>query len=218
MLMPALQQARAKARQSTCTSNLKQWGIMIGQYADAYDDFLIPSYMSRKVVNGGTVIWCDERTVLRHMIAPGTRGNVWKRGDSINGCPEATDANAKKDGVEIDGTPERYYSYCHSTGVLGTLGSPHKITHLKSHSKYAAFADATYYTITADNYHIGYAHPRLKPRHQGGNAVNIVHTDGHVETFTGPAIMQGKMPLISKFAPGIDGCNGYELKSRWLKN
>ena len=46
MLMPALQQARARARQSNCTSNLKQWGVVVGQYADNYNDFLLPQKIS----------------------------------------------------------------------------------------------------------------------------------------------------------------------------
>ena len=219
MLLPALQQARARARQSNCTSNLKQWGIVIGQYADGYDDYLIPQNVC---VVGNTTstpqIWVDDRSVLKQMIAPGTKASAWKEGLGVNGCPEVpAGVKGKKDGSEID-TPARRYSYGHSTTVMGTMTEPHKITHLKSASKYVAFADANYSNIGADNYHAGYAHPRLELRHQSGNAVNMVHTDGHVETFTGSHILLGKMPEIAKFAPGIDGCNGYEFKSRWLNN
>ena len=32
MLMPALQQARGRARQAQCVSNLKQWGSVHAQY------------------------------------------------------------------------------------------------------------------------------------------------------------------------------------------
>ena len=97
------------------------------------------------------------------------------------------------------------------------MAAPHKITHLKSASKYVAFADANYYNFAPETYHIKYEWPRLELRHQSGNAVNMVHTDGHVETFTGAYIMQGKMPEIAKFAPGLDGCNGYDAKSAWFK-
>ena len=219
MLLPALQQARARARQSNCTSNLKQWGIVIGQYADGYDDYLIPQNVC---VVGNTTsspqIWVDDRSVLKEMISPGTKAALWREGLGVNGCPEVpAGVKGKKDGKEID-TPARRYSYGHSTTVMGTMTEPHKITHLKSASKYVAFADANYSNIGADNYHAGYAHPRLELRHQSGNAVNMVHTDGHVETFTGSHILLGKMPEIAKFAPGIDGCNGYEFKSRWLNN
>jgi prepilin-type N-terminal cleavage/methylation domain-containing protein/prepilin-type processing-associated H-X9-DG protein len=219
MLMPALSQARARARQSNCTSNLKQWGVVVGQYADNYDDYLLP----QNVCTVGNVtenpqIWVDNRSVIKQMIAPGTKADAWDEGLGVNGCPEVpTGVKGTKDGA-ASSIPARRYSYGHSTGVLGTMAYPHKITHLKSASKYVAFADANYSNIGPDNYHIGYAHPRLELRHQSGNAVNMVHTDGHVKTFTGTYILSGKMPEIAKFAPGIDGCNGYEFKSRWLNN
>jgi len=39
MLLPALSQAREKARQATCTSNLKQMGLAITMYANDYNDW-----------------------------------------------------------------------------------------------------------------------------------------------------------------------------------
>ena len=211
LLMPALQQARARARQSTCISNLKQWGFLVSVYSQNYEDFLIPQYVGRASGTGTTLIWCDERSVTRHMISPGTKAAVWKAGNGVNGCPEASSvANAKKDGAELDGTPERYYSYGHSTTVMGTMAVPHKITHLKSASKYVAFADATYYAIDRSNYSIKYATPRLRMRHQSENAVNIAHVDGHAETFSGGEIISGEMPTLAKFDPRKDGNNGYK--------
>jgi prepilin-type N-terminal cleavage/methylation domain-containing protein len=40
MLMPALQQARERARTTTCVSNFKQVGWVFNQYSDMSDDFL----------------------------------------------------------------------------------------------------------------------------------------------------------------------------------
>ena len=40
MLLPALQQARDKAKESSCLSNLKQQGIFLNQYSADYQDFL----------------------------------------------------------------------------------------------------------------------------------------------------------------------------------
>ena len=210
MLMPALQQARSRARQSSCTSNLKQWGFLVSVYAQHYDDYLMPHYICRASGTGSTLVWCDERTVVRQMISPGTKAAVWNAGNGVNGCPEASTANAKKDGVELDGTPERYYSYGQCSTVMGTQANPHKMTHLKSASKYVAFADATYYVIDRSNYSVLYATPRLKMRHQSGNAVNIAHVDGHVETFSGSEIISGVLPTLAKFDPRKDGNNGYK--------
>jgi prepilin-type N-terminal cleavage/methylation domain-containing protein/prepilin-type processing-associated H-X9-DG protein len=44
MLLPALNQAREKAKGATCVSNLKQIGIAITMYADDHDDFYPPGF------------------------------------------------------------------------------------------------------------------------------------------------------------------------------
>jgi prepilin-type N-terminal cleavage/methylation domain-containing protein/prepilin-type processing-associated H-X9-DG protein len=46
MLLPALNQAREKAKSANCVSNLKQIGIAITMYADDHDDFYPPGYSS----------------------------------------------------------------------------------------------------------------------------------------------------------------------------
>ena len=40
LLLPALARAKEKARSTQCISNLKQWGLAYGMYADDNDDFL----------------------------------------------------------------------------------------------------------------------------------------------------------------------------------
>ena len=42
MLMPALNKARDRARTTSCQSNLKNFGVAIGLYADAYDGRGLP--------------------------------------------------------------------------------------------------------------------------------------------------------------------------------
>jgi len=41
MLLPALEQAKAKARQATCMSNLKQIGLALFMYSNDYDGYLL---------------------------------------------------------------------------------------------------------------------------------------------------------------------------------
>jgi len=52
MLLPALNQAREKARTSSCSSNLKQQGVAVTMYGNDYYDYIIPN--TNLVENG---IW-----------------------------------------------------------------------------------------------------------------------------------------------------------------
>ena len=42
LLLPALQQARERARQSTCMNNLRQIGLAVSMYANDYDEYIPP--------------------------------------------------------------------------------------------------------------------------------------------------------------------------------
>lgn len=57
MLMPALGQAREKARQSSCLSNQKQIGLAMALYIDSYDSHF-PSIKSES--GFGTISWDDQ--------------------------------------------------------------------------------------------------------------------------------------------------------------
>ena len=213
MLMPALQQARARARQSSCTSNLKQWGLLIHQYAQENDDFLIPQEVSRTPealkTNQKTIVWNEFSSITRQMIVPGVSFNTWEAGMSVNGCPEASTSRNPMVGTSLQTKSERFYSYAINGTVMGLMSSPHKIIHLKNPSKYVAFADAIFNNISVSSYSNKYQYPRLKMRHQDGNAVNLCHTDGHVSTFVGQEIMSGNAPTESWFNPRRDNCLGY---------
>jgi len=55
MLLPALSQAREKARQASCTNNLKQMGLIVTMYADNYDGYYPPYPRSAP----GGFLWID---------------------------------------------------------------------------------------------------------------------------------------------------------------
>jgi prepilin-type N-terminal cleavage/methylation domain-containing protein len=52
MLLPALSAAKERAKQTTCTNNLKQIGLAAAQYAISYDDFW-PTYQESNAKAGG---------------------------------------------------------------------------------------------------------------------------------------------------------------------
>lgn len=46
ILFPVFAKAREKARQSSCLSNCKQWGIAVMAYAQDYDEIINPAYIA----------------------------------------------------------------------------------------------------------------------------------------------------------------------------
>ncbi len=97
MLLPALNQAREKAKAISCVNQLKQWGLSAQTYYDAFDDYTIPyggmnshdgsgtgerynwngagSWLVYQVTNGGvTATWSAAR-------------DKWQFGPGISVCP-----------------------------------------------------------------------------------------------------------------------------------
>lgn len=50
MLLPALSQAREKAQDISCRSNVKQMGLMGQMYADDYKEYMMGQSMTRSVI------------------------------------------------------------------------------------------------------------------------------------------------------------------------
>lgn len=78
MLLPALRNAREKAKQMTCINNLKQLGIAILMYADDYDGYSMPEMYT------GGIRWPD-------IIAPAYIPRVWYK--SPMACPSSLSAH-----------------------------------------------------------------------------------------------------------------------------
>jgi type II secretory pathway pseudopilin PulG len=103
MLLPALSKVRARARGIQCINNLKQWGVGTALYSYTYDDYLLPSRVSKIYNDGNSVNWNNYRSSFRVMIAPSPYASnpddysdyeEWQNGESINGCPALTRATA----------------------------------------------------------------------------------------------------------------------------
>ena len=59
MLLPALSQAREKARSANCTANLKQIGLAQFMYKDDYNQTYVPVYDDHDGYPAGRVIWAE---------------------------------------------------------------------------------------------------------------------------------------------------------------
>jgi|BioPla2DNA2_1021312.scaffolds.fasta_scaffold98498_2 prepilin-type N-terminal cleavage/methylation domain-containing protein/prepilin-type processing-associated H-X9-DG protein len=85
MLLPALSKARAKAQQTICSNNLKQWGMGILFYIDDYDEYTPPCNWGfswpqlatqLKYLKGDKLFICPTRQVVRHLwTMPATGSN-----------------------------------------------------------------------------------------------------------------------------------------------
>ena len=57
ILFPVFAKAREKARQASCLSNCKQWGLASMQYAQDYDETLAPDYIAYVGISPAYNIW-----------------------------------------------------------------------------------------------------------------------------------------------------------------
>jgi len=68
MLLPALAQAREKARGAQCMSNQKQLGLYAAMYSMDYDDYVMPSYVDYGFGATGGVGWFRDYILKTHNI------------------------------------------------------------------------------------------------------------------------------------------------------
>jgi hypothetical protein len=86
MLLPALNKAREKARQTSCVSNLKQWYLGFSSYHDAFDDYLVPQQVKR--TDGNSLVnWYLWNSWLSQNVQPGVSQASWVSGTNVNKCP-----------------------------------------------------------------------------------------------------------------------------------
>ena len=203
MLMPALQQARERAKATTCVNNLKQLGNYFGQYVDAHDD-RFPWF-------NGTIPWVESMEVFlsgeRHGSIGGLK-DVLKlmRPTSPVWCPTARRPRIKagspfRSSVENLGDYGGGYDVSYGTMMSGVCQWPDnqkihswarasaKLSQINYPSKTIVLAESVRRTVTAATAEVGYFYigdvtssapvATFAPRHNGN--VNILFVDQHVD-------------------------------------
>jgi len=178
ILFPVFLQAREKARQTACASNLRQLGMATRMYLEDYDGqyfqhwYLSPTYWFGRV-SGNTV----DRT--QGLLYPYTRSF------DIQKCPSFTGQFA------YDGATAGYgYNIAYLTNNFGESGVNEAV--IQKPASCALFADSAQYanwlnppqvietlSIYPPSLTIQYNFPVVQFRHSG--LANAVFTDGHVK-------------------------------------
>jgi prepilin-type N-terminal cleavage/methylation domain-containing protein len=87
ILFPVFAQARAKARQATCLSNMKQIGLGLMMYSQDYDEALVPIYVqpvAERPIAGGWSLGNGQYTWAWYDFAEA----YLKKGNTLHLCPE----------------------------------------------------------------------------------------------------------------------------------
>jgi len=197
MLLPALSQARERARMATCMNNLKQWGVIFMMYIQDNNGYL-PS-ASRP--GGASPRWYNNiEPWVGIKSAPGpayydppanTRPVYPKKGNTIWTCPTAWryPMNTKPFGGWCFSYGQWLMGYvyyrdaCTYDSIQGYIGA--KLDRIKSPAKFPLLADGNDYTapLYTDSY-IDPTNPNcaVAYRHQNEKFANVLYADGSVRT------------------------------------
>mgnify|MGYP000874956259 CR=1 FL=1 len=189
MLLPALSNARSKAKQISCTSNLKQLGLSFNQYAQEYSDWLPPYYQG----SSGTDRWHWTSTMIvyggaagKTFLCPGMAEDSYGDYRRATGEWVSQPANYNK-------TFAKHPAYGMANSFIKSVDSDNvhsapKINKIRKPSGVALLMDAYYTSNTARGYFIlaklwtvSTSYAMVDNRHLNG--ANVLFIDGHVEYF-----------------------------------
>jgi prepilin-type processing-associated H-X9-DG protein len=175
MLLPALSQAREKARSISCVNNLKQMALGCRMYVDDNEERLVYHYYA----NGTAVTW------------PGggsTAGIMWMyvtypyiNSIDVYSCPSHTYA---WNGNYTGGIRYAYSRY---------LGG-HSLAEVKEPTSMYLLGDSDYEAGQSALSYVAYsgysARTYFDGRHSGGKG-NVAFVDGHVASYSIPQVQNG---------------------------
>ena len=185
MLLPALSKAREKARAASCLSNMRQWGLAIGMYADDWNDYM--PYEGSGPINGGFNLqaWYN---VLSPYINARPLKDLYEANQiplphhgSIYVCPSAPNISYAP---TVD---KAYHSYAMNRVLTGLAGKVYKrnIAVKPSDTIFLSESENDDFSFT-DGYYIGSANlsvnpSQAAPRH--GEGRNFTILDGHCQWY-----------------------------------
>jgi prepilin-type N-terminal cleavage/methylation domain-containing protein/prepilin-type processing-associated H-X9-DG protein len=191
MLLPALNQAREKARGIKCMSNLKQLGMVLNYYASDNEDWFPLVNLNSATgesLPGNEVTWVGKTVGYSAY----QYNNVWGYGgadkahNTIYWCPsDVRNPSLPTTSIQSNGVPDngKGVSYLPPQGFDTwpsqwgcTIG--HKLSELRFASKNAALVEA-WNTSGFGNFCFRYSMDDIRYRHSSNRQFNVIYADGH---------------------------------------
>jgi prepilin-type N-terminal cleavage/methylation domain-containing protein len=201
MLLPALSQARAKARQAVCMNNLKQLGLGLFNYTEDYEYYPIPAVQYPASGGWPTGWWTWGQILIGYgyIDVPWTgKGSQFK----ILNCPE----NRVQANPSYVGLGEEANSYGCNGWNNRTLAGGYiwdyqafgaNISRISSPSLLYLVMDSCYYRVPAHTWNSGEdTIPRINEGARGlryvhNMSVNMLYADYHVNSLKAPVLYRG---------------------------
>lgn len=180
IVVPSLAAARRSARTVVCASNLRQWGLATGYYAEAYD-----SYLPRRGQGINPTQQIDRPTDWFNALPPFLNQPTYSVLAAKHAVPRPADRSVWSCPEAADDGQDNFWSYGMNMWLSvyngGATDQPDKINAVGPQSTMALFADGPGPFCSVSPASAGYAYSPVA-RHAG--RVNICFVDGHVDSFT----------------------------------
>jgi prepilin-type processing-associated H-X9-DG protein/prepilin-type N-terminal cleavage/methylation domain-containing protein len=178
MLLPALNNARSRARAANCLNNLKQLGTTFLMYSDESQGFImLPGYMNESWVSIYTTYAPDSEVA-----------NLYNKDSKIITCPSLW-----KDGVDrsiqVYGMTFEVSNYPAGIVTNATTYNVVKVNRIKNATKTVLLGDSRHPSIS-QQYPVILPHSNVWSSYhlRHSNRSNILFYDGHVEACGKPEL------------------------------
>ena len=177
MLLPALSKAREKAKGITCTSQLKQLGMIMNLYSDENDDYSVPITGG----TGGTRPWnrllVDEQ-YIKGPVAEWRNSRIEYSYNHLFSCPGDTELRANYNWYPYE--PSYGITLASVVGGQYSWSGPIRRSSLLKGARTAQLLETRNSTGSKYLFKAADAAPNLSLRHYG--RVNLLFFDGHTDS------------------------------------